>query len=134
MENLIAGTVSKIFSDLGLADGGLGLATIALLVVLLKYYIIPIKAKLDAFPSDEVIDKHFTATVFYDAKIKDIQSSLENLCILLNKIADTENTADREIKQIKEDVEKIKVILNQFQGHMMYNANGRNEFGNRELR
>jgi len=132
MENLIAGTVTKIFSELGIADGGLGILTIILMVISLKYFLIPIKNKLDAFPPDEVIDKHFAATVFYDAKIKDIQDSLAQLDATLTKMSDVENTSEREIKQIKEDVEKIKAILNQFQGHMMYNT--RSDFGNRELR
>jgi len=132
MENLIAGTVTKIFSELGIADGGLGILSIALMVISLKYFLIPIKNKLDTFPPDEIINKHFNATAFYDAKIKDIQDSLTVLETALNKISDVENTSEREIKQIKEDVEKIKAILNQFQGHMMYNT--RSDFGNRELR
>jgi predicted RNA-binding protein (virulence factor B family) len=55
------------------------------------------------------------------------------MSILLDEVEDLSEGSYREIRELKKDVEQIKQILNQFQGHLMYSDKS-NSFGNRELR
>ena len=58
---------------------------------------------------------------------------LDKLVEKLDGVDEVAKNNGRDLTEIKHDVENIKQILNQFQGHMMYNDQPRN-FGNRELK
>lgn len=108
------------------------------LVILLYYKVFkPMETKIEAVPTllqlQELNDKIRAQDVQY---IDKLTNKVEKLINDIDEIGDLEGNTYREVLNVKNDIEQIKQILNQFQGHMMYGGQNRNnnDFGNRELK
>jgi Zn-dependent M32 family carboxypeptidase len=68
-----------------------------------------------------------------DLKLEEVSKKLDKMIEVLDEIEDNGDANRRDVKEIRRDIEHIKQILNQFQGHLMYGG-GPSHFGNRELK
>ena len=66
--------------------------------------------------------------------LDEIIEKLDKIIDNIDEIQDLDGNTYREIISMRRDVETVKQILNQFQGHMMYGGHRAEDFGNRELR
>jgi len=122
-----------------------------MLCYIYRYFLIPMKSKLDTTPSTIEMEKSFAGlhSKFSDTNNKfdliekgiqqnfsEIRDILDKLESFLDRIDDAEKASTKELNDIKRDIEHVKGILNQFQGHMMYGGQDRraSDFGNKELR
>lgn len=129
----ISGLVERgVITDTGL------ILFLILMISGLSYYVVkPIYYKVLSIPTvddvKEIIINTAKSEEFNIEEIeKEINSKLDKLIEVLDEVEDLEKGSYREIKELKRDIEQIKQILNQFQGHLMYGRNS--DFGNRELR
>lgn len=70
-------------------------------------------------------------------KEKDFDELIEKFDKLLERLEQIDDYArdnSKEILNLKHDLDQVKQILNQFQGHMMYGERRSSDFGNKELR
>jgi DNA repair exonuclease SbcCD ATPase subunit len=68
-----------------------------------------------------------------ELNIEEVSKKLDKIVEVLDEIESSGENNRRDIKELRRDVEHIKQILNQFQGHLMYGG-GPSHFGNRELK
>ncbi len=133
MESLIT-LISELVKDGIVADTTLLLVIISLLGVLYKFFLVPMFDKLSSVPSLDSLKQIIKES---DGKseleLKEVSNKLDKLIEALDEIESTGNSNRRDIKDLRRDVEQIKQILNQFQGHFMYSG-GPSHFGNRELK
>jgi len=129
----ISGLVERgVITDTGL------ILFLILIISGLSYYVVkPIYYKVLSIPTvDDVKEIIINTAKSEELNIeeieKEINSKLDKLIEVLDEVEDLEKGSYREIKELKRDIEQIKQILNQFQGHLMYGRNS--DFGNRELR
>jgi septal ring factor EnvC (AmiA/AmiB activator) len=133
VESLIT-LISELVKDGIVADTTLLLVIISLLGVLYKFFLVPMFDKLSSVPSLDSLKQIIKES---DGKseleLKEVSNKLDKLIEALDEIESTGNSNRRDIKDLRRDVEQIKQILNQFQGHFMYSG-GPSHFGNRELK
>lgn len=115
-----------------------GLLTLILITGILYYVLKPIYNKIQITPSKNDIHEIIKSKINIEEKHlseigENISKKLDKMTILLDEVEDLSEGSYREIRELKKDVEQIKQILNQFQGHLMYSDKS-NSFGNRELR
>ena len=119
-------------------EGGVNapIILIILLVNALIYWKVlrPMKKRVDVIPTTEecqgMVDDQ---TEKLDLDVVGILEKLDNITDSLKDIENKSKNSHQEVSTLKNDVEGIKQILNQFQGHMLY-GNSRSDFGNRELK
>lgn len=132
MESLIVSVLGNLAQHGVIADTTLLVIIISLLGLCFKFILKPIYDKIKNIPTvDEIkilVDGDFKAqgidiNVLNEKlnKVVDVLSDIEDLC--------SDNYKD--IQDLRRDLESVKQILNQFQGHLMYSGKG--DFGNREL-
>ena len=117
-------------------DGTLLLFIFALAWMGYKYVLKPLSDKVDSLASaddlNKVMEEHDN---FSEYEIEELSKKLEKLLEKLDVVEELSKNHDRDIQDLKRDIEHIKQILNQFQGHLMYSGNRRSpDFGNRELK
>ena len=133
MESLFT-LISDLAKDGVLADSTLLLIIISLLGVLYKFFLVPMLDKLNSAPSTDTLTTALKQSESNtEVKIEEVSKKLDKLIEVLDEIGDTGDSNRRDIKDLKRDIEQIKQILNQFQGHLMY-SNNPGHFGNRELK
>ena len=95
----------------------------------------PMKARIDLIPTSPecqvLID---TQTSDSKAEMGELLDKLDGIIESLSEIGDLDGSSYKEIITLKRDVEGIKKILNQFQGHFLYSNSRGGDFGNRELK
>ena len=134
MESGILAIISILIEKGIIADTSLFLIIIALLLVVYVYVLKPIKDRIFKVPTDssikELIDEAAKLEVL---NIDEASKKLDRIIDVLDKVAEVGKDSHRDVSEIKRDIETIKQILNQFQGHLMYNRTN-SDFGNRELK
>jgi chromosome segregation ATPase len=88
--------------------------------------------KIRSVPNEDSL-KQIVKENSSELELKEVSNKLDKLIEALDEIESTGNSNRRDIKDLRRDVEQIKQILNQFQGHFMYSG-GPSHFGNRELK
>jgi hypothetical protein len=127
--------ISDLVSSGVLSDTTLLLILIAIMGLMYKYIFRPMQRKMDV-----LIDKAQLDRVVNDLelstceKVEELSKKLEELLNVIDHIEEFGKDNSREILNIKHDVEQIKQILNQFQGHLMYGNRMSSDFGNKELK
>jgi hypothetical protein len=117
-----------------IADSTLLLIIIALLGFLYKFFLVPMLDKLKSVPSNAQIKESLKESENNsDLKLEEVSKKLDKMIEVLDEIEDNGDANRRDVKEIRRDIEHIKQILNQFQGHLMYGG-GPSHFGNRELK
>lgn len=116
-----------------IAETTLIFLVIGILLLCYKYMWKPTKDTVDELPSLESIKE------LLDGYSETDRMTLDNLTNYLKKIDEKlqdigEKTtgSEREIQDMKKDVDSIREILNQIQGHLLYSHSS--GFGNRELK
>jgi len=134
MENGIFSIFNEAVNAGIITDTALLLIIIGLIGGLYKYMFRPMSDKLMSIPSSSDIED-IVNTGNADLHISNIANKLEELVNKLDQISEISKGNERDIEDIKRDIEHVKQILNQFQGHMMYGGGRRaGDFGNQELR
>jgi len=138
----------SLFNSL-VAKGILTSFSLQIILVLLfyvawRYYLKPIKQMLQDSPKlselkksvDDIKAAVEDALAGDTAHFEENRKALEKVIAFVDNIGDSEKINTRELNEIRRDIEHVKQILNQFQGHMMYRGDGRRsgDFGNKELR
>lgn len=133
MESLIS-LIGDLVKDGSLADTTLLLIIISLLGVLYKFFLVPMFDRLSSVPNVDDLKQIIKASEDKsEIELKEVSNKLDKVIEALDEIESTGNANRRDIKDLRRDVEQIKQILNQFQGHFMYNG-APSHFGNRELK
>lgn len=138
MESQIFNFISALVENGTITDAGL-LLIIILMICALSYYVLrPIYNKIQLVPSKEDVQEIIKAKIDIEEKHlgeigENISKKLDKMSDLLDEVDDLGKGSYREVKELKKDIEQIKQILNQFQGHLMYSGKT-SSFGNRELR
>lgn len=119
-----------------LADTSLFLVIIAILIYGYKFVLSPILEHVKAAPSlDEIKVIAQPRNEVEGVNVEEISKKLDKIVEVLDEVEDFGRGNYREVKELKKDIEQIKTMLNQFQGHFMYNrSTNSGDFGNRELR
>ena len=132
--DMLISYLAKIAESAGVTDVSISIAILVMLAFLYKYIFKPINEKVKNLPNEDAVKKIINE---HSDKIADeLNGILKNLEDLENKITTIDemyNLNDSHMKDLKRDIESIKTILNQFQGHMMYGRRA-SEFGNQELK
>lgn len=130
------GSIFSFIASL-IAGGTLGtnslIAIVILMLCVLSYYIFrPMFNKLNSMATKEELEELIQAKKDIDhGYVQDLESKLDNLIEIMDEIEKLDSRNNREIQELRRDIETIKQILNQIQGHMLFS---RNDFGNKELR
>jgi len=133
MEILIDAGLESLANHGVIIDSGLIMVLVAGLALLYKYVIKPLKTAVeDLLTRKQLEDVRDEMQVSDQKNFQELVTRLNTLVAVAEDISDTETGVDRDVKDIKKDVENIKDMLNQIQGHLMYNRS--DGFGNRELR
>ena len=131
--------IGSIISE-AMKNGYITTETLLLLLnglVIVGYFkvIKPLKDKIDTIATIDDIRATSDATS-REGKINlgEIITKLDKIIDNIGEIQDLDGNTYREIISMRRDVESVKRILDQFQGHMMYGGRRAGDFGNRELR
>ncbi len=131
--------IGSIISE-AMKNGYITTETLLLLLnglVIVGYFkvIKPLKDKIDTIATIDDIRATSDATS-REGKINlgEIITKLDKIIDNIDEIQDLDGNTYREIINMRRDVESVKRILDQFQGHMMYGGRRAGDFGNRELR
>lgn len=131
--------IGSIISE-AMKNGYITTETLLLLLnglVIVGYFkvIKPLKDKIDTIATIDDIRSTSDATS-REGKINlgEIITKLDKIIDNIDEIQDLDGNTYREIINMRRDVESVKRILDQFQGHMMYGGRRSEDFGNRELR
>jgi uncharacterized protein YdgA (DUF945 family) len=106
-------------------------------LVIVGYFkvIKPLKDKIDTIVTiDDIKATSDANTKEGKINLGEIITKLDKIIDNIDEIQDLDGNTYREIVNMRRDVETVKQILNQFQGHMMYGGRRAGDFGNRELR
>lgn len=132
MEGSFFSLITTLITSGIIGTDGLVVLVILLLCVLSYYLLRPMFSKMKTMPSKvEIEDMIKAKMVVDDEHVNNLTERLDRLITLMDKLEDIDVNSHREIQELRRDIETIKQILNQFQGHMMY---GRSDFGNKELK
>lgn len=131
--------IGSIISE-AMKNGYITTETLLLLLnglVIVGYFkvIKPLKDKIDTIATIDDIRATSDATS-REGKINlgEIITKLDKIIDNIDEIQDLDGNTYREIINMRRDVESVKRILDQFQGHMMYGGRRAGDFGNSELR
>ena len=131
--------IGSIISE-AMKNGYITTETLLLLLnglVIVGYFkvIKPLKDKIDTIATIDDI-RATSDTTSREGKINlgEIITKLDKIIDNIDEIQDLDGNTYREIINMRRDVESVKRILDQFQGHMMYGGRMAGDFGNRELR
>lgn len=130
--------IGSILSE-AIKDGRLSTESLLMLLnglVIAAYMMVvrPIKDKIDTLPSIVDVKDIIDETNKIDkVRLDEIAARLDKIVKDIDEIHGLDEDTYREIINMRRDVETVKQILNQFQGHMMYGRRSE-DFGNKELR
>lgn len=114
-------------------------ASLSIIIIMLmsfsyRYLFNPMFERIKKLPDSEEMKKIINYQHDkYVEQINVVIDRLEHIESKLSIIDDLENINDVHMKDLKRDIESVKTILNQFQGHMMYGRRT-GDFGNQELK
>lgn len=134
MESGLFTLISDLVTAGAIADTTLLLIIISLLGLGYRYIFVPMLDKLNSVPSIDNVKKIVNSSAeLSELDLNEVSKKLDKIVEVLDEIEGTGDSNRRDIKDLRRDVEQIKQILNQFQGHLMYGG-GPSHFGNRELK
>jgi len=134
MESQFFAFLATLLSGGVLSEGALILILIFMVSALSYYFIRPMFKKVEQIPNISELKKLLKDSSEHDqSDIDELSKKLDKIIEVLEDLDDIDKSSFREIKELKRDVETIKQILNQFQGHMMYGGR-QSDFGNREIK
>lgn len=133
METAIFTFLSGLVTSGTISPSALILIVILFLCVLSFYIFRPMLTRIKTMPTKADVEEIIKIKKEFDKTcIDDVNTKLDKVLDVMDKIDNLDENNYREVKEMRRDIETVKQILNQFQGHMMYGHS--NDFGNRELR
>lgn len=134
MESHIFTFISELIANGVITETGLIFSVIILILSISYYFIKPMYLIIKDLPTKENLNDSIdikNEEIIESAK--EMTNKLDKLIQVLDNVEDYEKDNYTKITELKRDIEHIKQILNQFQGHLMYGNRRGNDFGNREL-
>lgn len=132
MEAPILAFITNLVAAGVISTNSLIVIIIILICAISYYFIRPMFQKVDKLPTTEQIEEMLQRKMEIDSSyVADLERKLDKLIEWMDELEDLNKDSNREIMELRRDIETIKQILNQFQGHMLYS---RNDFGNKELK
>lgn len=134
MESAFFSFLMKLFVAGNISTNGL-IVFVILLICSLSYYVFrPMFRDVKTLPTRQYIDEIIKRKTDTDKKcIEEMGKKLNKILEVMDQIDDIDKNSYREVKELRRDIETVKQILNQFQGHMLY-GNRSSDFGNKELK
>lgn len=133
MDSLVT-LIGELVQNGTIADTTLLLIIISLIGLGYQFVLKPLLARVEKTPTTKTVaDIVNAANVGCGTSFESVSKRLDKLLEVLNEVEGLNKDSTRDIKELRRDVEQIKQILNQFQGHLMYGG-GPSHFGNRELK
>jgi methyl-accepting chemotaxis protein len=134
VESSIFALISDLVKDGAVTDTTLLLIIIGLIFLGYTQIIKPLMSRVEKVASLENVKKIANdVQLKTELNIEEVSKKLDKIVEVLDEIESNGENNRRDIKELRRDVEHIKQILNQFQGHLMYGG-GPSHFGNRELK
>jgi predicted phage tail protein len=126
--------ISELVTSGAIADTTLLLVILGLMFWGYRNVLSPLVKKVDSIASADTIEEQ-NKEVFNKTELsfEDISKKLVEVEKKLDEVEEYLKIEVRDHEQLKRDLDTIKTILNQFQGHMLYNNHG-SKNGNQELR
>lgn len=135
METGILTVIQTLIKEGIFTETSLELVIIAILLYLYKYILRPTKALVkETATSNEVQSLSNDLIQFEELNIEELQIKMNSIIAQLETLERHCILTDTQLEDFKRDAEYIKKLLNQFQGHLLYNHKSINNFGNRELK
>jgi len=133
MEASLLAILSSLAEAGTITDTALILIVISVLGLSYKKVLMPMLLRVQKQPTTEEIKELVKEISDKDQlNVEDVSNKLKEIEKKLNEVEDYLKVEQTDHAQLKRDIEQIKTMLNQFQGHMMYNHGS--AFGNRELK
>lgn len=134
MEASLFTLIGSLVESGTIADTTLLLIIIALIGLAYINVVKPMFDRIKTVPTSEEVKAIVeTAEASEGIDIEELSKKLDKITEVLDEVEDLNRGNYREVKELKRDIEQIKQILNQFQGHLMYGSRS-SSFGNRELK
>ena len=135
MENSVISLLNNAIEAGMITDTALLLLIIGFLAFIYRTILRPIVDRVNNVPTYNDVQKIIEDQKSNDSiNLDELKSRLEKIVEYLELIEADSNISTRDIQDLKRDLDNIKQILNQFQGHLMYNNGGRGHWGNKELK
>lgn len=135
MDTAIVTILDSFLANGILNESSMFLIIVGLIIFGYKYLLKPIKDKLEQIPTvQQILNLHKQDENEIDSSFELVSEKIDIVIKKLETIEDNSKGSKKDIRELKENVQSINKILNQFQGHFMYNRNGNSDFGNRELK
>lgn len=135
METQFFAFVAGLVSDGEISVEKLVVVNLLFMVSITYYFVRPIFNKNKLLPNKEEI-KNLISSV----ENKPSLDAIDRLTLKVDKLSETIDSLEihdisysKDMEMIKRDIEMVKQMLNQFQGHMLYGQR-QSDFGNKELR
>lgn len=127
--------ISSAAKSAGVTDIGLLILLITSVGLMYRYIFKPMHEKINEIPSysevSDILDSNLKMSL---DTLADVSRRLEKIEEKLSKADISDDLNHISMKDLRAEIESVKTILNQFQGHMMYGGRRSSDFGNQELR
>lgn len=130
METVIVGILKSLSEETFTLEAALVSLLILLALYAYKHFIKPLTKSLKNV-DDNLIKREEVTEI--QNKIDSTISKLDRLIERNAHVDETTSNLERDAQVLKRDLEQVKGILNQFQGHMLYGRRS-SDFENQELR
>ena len=117
-----------------LGPRSLGLIVISLLIVIYKYVLRPMQKSIKELPSLKQINSTRVEMRAVDnLRMDDLKDKLEKILLNMEELELIDNGVSKDMQVLRNDIEGVKQMLNQIQGHFMFSGRS-SGFGNKELK
>ena len=136
METQVLGLLQLILTKTGIPpEVGLLLFLIGMIIIGYKKILKPMYEKVKKIPTEESVKQAINESNKVDSERLDIiTKKLDAISETLNNAKQVGDMNDTGIHELKHDVDFVKQLLSQFQGHLLYSKTNNNNFGNKELK
>lgn len=135
METGLFALLSDMTKNGIIADTTLLLIIIGLMFLAHKHILKPLVARVNTLPTTTDLDKRFNHKIELNEKhVREILLKLDAIEERVRKVEEFTALEGAEFQDFKRDIDLIRTMLNQFQGHMMYGGRRAGDFGNQELK
>lgn len=137
MESSLLGLITKLAESGIITDSALLIMIISLLSLLYKHVFRPMFEHIKNQPTKEEIRNLLNIAGEIDKiSFEELSKRVDRTLEKLDSVEEFAKDNHKDLIELKRDIDYIKQLLNQFQGHMMYGSGSRrsSDFGNRELK
>lgn len=133
METFILALLKTLYEKALTPEAAIGGIIVLLLIYAKKKLLPPIMEKLKTIEEKSVAKDEVEEIVQVKGRVEDTIIRLNKTLDKLDNVEESTKITTRNTEELKRDLEQVKYILNQFQGHMMYGRRS-SDFENQELK